>query len=312
MVILLKRNSVQGVIENMMPKLSICIPAYNSSRTIRESIDSALSQKYPKELTEILVIDDCSSDNTADIAISMGCRVIINTKNLGIGGNLTKCMEEAKGRYVLYLSSDDIFADPHVAGDVVSVFDKKPEIGVIGRYYYQFMDGHRGAVMTIRENNILLSSINPSGMAFRKRPVTASNRIFIECPSMVAEYLKFTRWTQLEYDTVAVRLQPLQNTGCKSTYYTESPIQVLTDFYGKDFKYHLNLIQIKNRAPKLLWREICLTVKINKKNLYDIQFLCLATIAVLTPSFLLRRLSNFYRHRINRNQVSIIRRGSNV
>lgn len=292
-------------------KLTIAIPCYNSSKTIRESIESAIRQEYP--LKEILIIDDCSTDDTVKIALEYSVRVIVNTKNLGIGGNLTRCMQEAAGRYVLYLCGDDVFTNTLVASDVVRIFDTSPGIGVIDRYFYQFIDGYPGAVMVIREPNILLSSICPSGMAFRRRDnIVASSRIFIELPSMVAEYLKFTQWARLEYDTVAARLHPRGNTGCKPTYYKESPIQVLTDFYGKDFKYHLNLVQLKNRAPKLLWREIWLTVKLRKKSLLEFDFWACAAIAVITPTFFLRKLSDFYRHRINRHRVSIIKRPINA
>lgn len=102
------------------------------------------------------------------------------------------------------------------------------------------------------------------------------------------------------------------NTGTKESYYVELPIKTLTDFYGRDFKYHLGLIQLKNRAPKILWREIWLTVKINPKNLLIFKFYFCVITAVIVPSFILRHLSNFWRHRINRHFVSIIERGVNV
>ena len=294
----------------MQTKLTIVIPSYNAEKVIGEAITSALKQQYP--LKEVIVVDDCSTDNTVNVAIGLGVKVIVNTKNLGIGGNLTKCFKEAQSRYVLFLCADDVFTGDMVASDVVSIFDARPRIGVIGRYYYQFMDGHAGAVMTVREKNILLSAINPSGMAFRNMEgVAASDRIFIEMPSVVAQYLNSYSWTQLEYDTVAVRLKPSQNTGCNPKYYTEAPIKVLTDFYGKDFKYHLNLIQIKNRAPKLLWREIWLTAKINPRNLVEPLFYLCALTALIVPGSILRHLSNFWRHRINRGRVSIIKRGDN-
>lgn len=294
----------------MPPKLTIAIPAYNSAKTIRESIKSALDQNY--SLKEVLVIDDCSTDDTVNIAKSMGARVVRNEYNLGIGLNLASLMDEAYGKYVIYLCSDDLFADPNVCADVVKIFDAKPEIGVIGRYYYQFMDGHPGAVMVERSNNIFLSSINPSGMAFRKRDVFGKNTIFLEMPLIVRQYLSFTQWTMLEYDTVAVRLHPSGNTGCKSSYYTDSPVKVFHDFFGKDFKYHLGLIQIKNRAPKLLLGEIWSTVKLNPKNLADPLFYLCALTALIVPGSILRPLSDFWRHRINRHFVSIIKRGDNV
>jgi glycosyltransferase involved in cell wall biosynthesis len=287
--------------------VTICIPAYNSAKTIRESIESALAQDYPSK--EVLVVDDCSTDDTVKIAMSYpDVRVLRNDVNLGIGVNLAYCMSAAIGKYVVYLCSDDVFTNSMVVSDIVNIFQNQPRIGVVGRYYYQFMNGHPGAVMVIREKNVLLSSCNPSGMAFRKMAVAGTNRIFIEMPTIVAQYLRIFEWTMLEYDTIAVRLHPGGNTGTLETYYKESPVKVWTDFLGKDFKYHLGLIQLKNRAPKMLWREICLTVKLNRENLKDPWFYLCASIAVITPSSMLRRLSDFYRHRISRNFCEIIER----
>lgn len=291
----------------MKLNLTIAIPAYNSEKVIADAIESALAQDYPSK--EVVVFDDASTDDTVKIASSYpGVRIVVNPENLGIGLNLANCMDQARGKYILYLCADDYFTNNKVAADVVNIFNKDNTIGVINRYYYQFMDGHEGAVMTVRDKNLLLSSINPSGMAFRCIKVYGINRIFIEMPSIVAQYLEMFKWTTLEWDTIAVRLHEKGNTGCKSSYYTESPVQVLTDFLGKDFKYHLGLVQLKNRAPHLVWREICLTVKINPKNLRDPLFWFCAIVAIVVPGSILRPLSNFYRHRINRLFCEILRR----
>lgn len=290
----------------MKVKVTIVIPSYNSSKTIRESIESALAQDYP--LKEVLVVDDCSTDDTVKIVDNYPVRLVVNLENLGIGLNLANCMEQAKGKYVVYLCSDDIFADNRVISDIVKIFDSDTSIGVINRYYYQFMNGHPGAVMTVRENNILLSSCNPSGMAFRNMNVWGTNKIFIEMPTIVTQYLQTFRWTTMEYDTVAVRLHPSGNTGCKASYYTDSPVKVWSEFLGNDFKYHLGLIQLKNRAPKLLWREIWLTIKLNPKNLADPLFWFCTLISLLIPGIFLRKFSDFYRHRISRKFSKIIKR----
>lgn len=291
----------------MKINLTIAIPAYNSAKTIRDAIESALMQDYPSK--EVVVFDDASTDDTVKIASEYPeVRLVVNPENMGIGLNLANCMEQAKGRYILYLCADDIFTDKHVASDVTQIFNHNGTIGVINRYYYQFMDGHPGAVMTVRDKRLLTACINPSGMAFRCMKVYGINRIFLEMPFIVHQYLKMFQWTTMEWDTVAVRLHEKGNTGCKSSYYTESPIQVLTEFLGKDFKYHLGLIQLKNRAPKLLWREICLTVKLNRRNLSDPFFWVCALTSLLTPRMVLIALSNFYRHRINRNFCKIIKK----
>lgn len=294
----------------MKPKVTIAIPAFNNEKHIADAIKSALNQNYPHK--EILVLDDCSTDATVIVARTFSeARLIINRKNFGIGSNLAYAMEEAKGKYVVYLCADDIFADDNVVSDIVKIFDSMSSVGVIGRYYYYFYDGFDGAIGVCRERNILISSCCPSGMAFRRQDVVGTNRIFIEMPFIVSQYLKKWRWTMIEYDTVAARFHPGGNTGTKKSYYTESPLQNWVDLLGdKSFKDYQSFIMLKNRASHMLWREICLTVKLNKSVLKDWAFYGHVLIALIFPSFLLRRFTNFYRNRISRLSAKIIKRES--
>ena len=100
----------------MKPLVSICIPAYNNAAFIRATVESALAQTY--ENLEVLVIDDCSSDNTAEIISSIQdsrLRLIRNETNLGMTGNWNKCIEEARGEFVKLLCGDDILYPNSIA-----------------------------------------------------------------------------------------------------------------------------------------------------------------------------------------------------
>jgi glycosyltransferase involved in cell wall biosynthesis len=70
--------------------VTVCIPAYNCSRFIADAIESVLNQSFAG--FELLIIDDCSTDNTAEIAGSYAARdsrIIfdVNDKNLGMVAN---------------------------------------------------------------------------------------------------------------------------------------------------------------------------------------------------------------------------------
>lgn len=289
-------------------KLTIAIPAYNSEKTIRESIQSALDQKYPNK--EVLVVDNASTDRTAEIANSFeGVRFIVNSRNRGIGGNINALMADAKGRYIVYLCADDLFADENVCTDIVKIFDNNATIGVIGRYFYFFMDGKEGPIGVCRDKNILTQSCCPSGMAFRVTDVQTLNRIFVEVPTLVARYLPDWEWTMLEYDTIAARFHPGGNTGTKEEYYTESPIENWTYLVGKEFRFHEGMIQIKNRAPKMLFKEIKNIVRIDPLVLFEPKFWGYAFVAVLVPGSVLRKVTVWYRDKIARRSAKIIRRG---
>lgn len=289
-------------------RLTICIPSFNQEKTIRDSLKSAVAQRVKGK--EVLVVDDCSTDNTVKICKEYPVRVIVNRENLGIGRNLEKCMDNAKGEFVVYLCGDDVFTNPYVCDDIVKTFKSNKKLGVIGRFYYQFMDGHRGPIMVCRDKNILTSSCNPSGMAFRKETVLGSNKIFIEMPYIVAQYLRMGyEWTMLEYDTIAARIHPGGNTATKDWYYTESMYKNWYELLGKPLDFPQGYIQIKNRCPKKLWEEICVSVKLNKRILLDPKSLFCILTALIFPSIILRHFSNLYRHRFIRHFLRIIERG---
>lgn len=297
-----------------MPKISILIPAHNNESTIYETLKSCEDQDYPDK--EILVIDDASTDKTAMVVrLFQNARLIINEKNLGIGKNLVKLMNEAKGKYVVYLCADDIFVDNKVLSDVVKQFDLgDPAIGVIGRYLYYFMHNKENVIGVCRDKNILTQSCCPSGMSFRKMTdIIPSNKIFVEMPSIVYQYLNKYRWSMFEYDTVGCRFSPGINTGTKKEYYTESPWQNWVDLTGDtNWKDYPSFIMLKNRAPKILWREICLAIKLNKKILRDGKFYLYALTALIIPGVILRWMTNVYRNRIGRFGVKIIKRTNEI
>lgn len=292
----------------MSVKLTIAIPVYNSEKTIADSIESALSQEYP--LKEVLVIDDCSTDRTVEIVKKYPVRLIENPVNLGIGRNLKKLMDNAEGKYVVYLCGDDQFTHEKVCNDIVHIFDTHSDVGVIGRFYYQYMDGYDGPIMVCRDMNILTSSCNPSGMAFRNMAFTATNDIFIEMPSVVLQYLEQWRWTLIEYDTIKARIHPGGNTGTKKEYYQGSQVANWAKLMGEDFRFNQGFIQIKNRASHLLWQEIKNAWNLTPGVRVEPSFYFYAGIALLVPSCILKPLSNFYRHRITRRFCKIIPRSA--
>lgn len=288
--------------------MTIVIPAYNAEKTIKDTILSAKRQCYP--LKEIIVLDDGSTDNTLRILNKIHrIRVIKNEKNEGIGMALKKLMDNAKGKYVVYLCADDLFTHNSVITDYVKQFDNgDPAVGVIGRYYYEFIGKPDHSVGLFRDKKILTSSVNPSGMAFRKDNIEGTNACFVEMPYIVKQYLEKWRWTMFEYDVVAVRIHPGGNTGTKSIYYKDSAVENWYNVIGIKVKYYSQFIQLKARAPKMLWREIKSCWKINEDSRREVKFWLYAISAVIIPGAILRKLSYFYRDRIQSRNAEIIKR----
>ena len=91
--------------------VSIIMAAFNSEKTIPTAINSILAQTYTD--WELLVINDCSKDRTAEVVASFTdprIRLLQNEKNSGVSVSRKKGMEAANGEWIAVLDSDDAWA----------------------------------------------------------------------------------------------------------------------------------------------------------------------------------------------------------
>lgn len=86
-----------------MPKVSVLIPAYNVSDKIRETLQAV---QATNAADEIIVVDDCSPDNSGKIARECGASVITLTANRGKGGALTEGLKHCSGGIIVLLDGD--------------------------------------------------------------------------------------------------------------------------------------------------------------------------------------------------------------
>lgn len=97
----------------MLPLISVIVPAYNAEKMIPRTLGSIIAQDYPN--IEILLVDDGSSDKTAETAekILSGSerpyQLIKLPRNMGVSSARNKGMDTAVGKYVVFLDSDDFF-----------------------------------------------------------------------------------------------------------------------------------------------------------------------------------------------------------
>lgn len=98
--------------------ISVIIPVKNGKNYLKEAIEGIKNQKMN---VEIIVVDDCSTDNTVEIAESYGCKIICHKTSRGqvIGKN--SGLKAAKGKYILFHDHDDIMQE-----------------GALQRLYYEF------------------------------------------------------------------------------------------------------------------------------------------------------------------------------
>jgi glycosyltransferase involved in cell wall biosynthesis len=92
--------------------VSVIIPTCNYARYLPFTLDSVLRQKGVNAEVEIIVVDDGSTDETAEILAGYGRRIkVFRQRNMGISSARNKGLREAGGEYFMFLDSDDLLAE---------------------------------------------------------------------------------------------------------------------------------------------------------------------------------------------------------
>lgn len=122
-------------------KVSVIIPTYNGAKYICEAIDSVLSQSFPR--VECIVIDDGSTDDTADKVEKYGSRIVYryqdNAERSSARNNGLSC---AQGDFVSFLDADDFLAADKIE-DQLRFLQANPEFDVVYSKVHFFNEGDR-------------------------------------------------------------------------------------------------------------------------------------------------------------------------
>lgn len=151
----------------MRPELvSIVMPAYNCSAYIGETIESVLKQSYP--YWELIVVDDCSSDNTREIVSEYmkkdsRIRLFFFDTRSGVVAARTKATDEARGKYIAFLDSDDLWYPEKLSKQI------------------NFMQSN-GYAFTCTSYEKIDESGEPLGKIIHCVPKANYNRVLLDCP----------------------------------------------------------------------------------------------------------------------------------
>lgn len=124
------------------PKATIIVPCYNAEKTLAACLNSALAQSYPN--VEVIVVDDGSTDRSAEIAESFGERIrLIRQTNHGLSASRNAAVQAATGRYIVLLDADDMLL-PDCVSKRVSILEADPGVGLVAGYYAEIdQEGNR-------------------------------------------------------------------------------------------------------------------------------------------------------------------------
>lgn len=161
------------------PLVSVVMPVYNASRFLRQAIESVLSQTYQN--LELIAVDDCSTDDSLQILREYQNRderlhVIAGETNQGVSRVRNRGIQEAKGKYIALLDSDDVWVNTKLERQIALLTENNAEIAYCS---VDFID---------EQDRRMKSFIVPPSTDYREMLV----RCFFICSTVVidAELLK--------------------------------------------------------------------------------------------------------------------------
>lgn len=155
------------------PIVTVIIPTFNRAGFLRESIQSVLAQTISGY--ELIVVDDGSTDNTGDVAAAFPeIRYIRSPKNLGVSKARNLGIEQARGRYIAFLDSDDLWAERKLESQI-HWMEAHPEyqvcytdeIWIRKRVRVNPMNKHRKFSGDIFAHALALCIVSPSSVMMR-------------------------------------------------------------------------------------------------------------------------------------------------
>lgn len=174
------------------PKLTVLMPVYNGSSYLREAIDSILAQTF--EDFELLIVDDGSTDGSADIVVTYNdprIRLVIQPINRGLVAALNMGLEISNSEYVARMDSDDICLPNRLARQV-AFMDKNPSVGISGTWMESFGLGKPAMWRSPLTHemiicNMLFESAIYHPTAIFRRSVIIENNLFYDSSYIHAE-----------------------------------------------------------------------------------------------------------------------------
>ena len=135
-----------------MNRFSIIMAAYNAEKEIERSIKSVLNQKFKDY--EFIVVNDASTDRTSEIVSKYSDIKLINhTENKRAGGARNTGIENATGEYIIFLDSDDVFADENILSRInEKIGNDNPDLIYLG--FEAVGDGFEGKFIPTEHNSI--------------------------------------------------------------------------------------------------------------------------------------------------------------
>ena len=158
--------------ETKSPRVSVCVPVFNGANFIRESVECVLNQT--EEDFELLVVDNCSTDHTAEIVAGYDdprIRLSVNPQNVGLIANFNKCIELAKGDFIVLLPHDDVLL-PTALETFSQALMADSDIGLVYSSFYSIDEkGNRLRLLSRDRDDRVMTGLEAFAMLAEGCPI---------------------------------------------------------------------------------------------------------------------------------------------
>jgi glycosyltransferase involved in cell wall biosynthesis len=150
------------------PLVSVVIPVFNGSRFLAEAIESVRSQEY--EPLEIIVVDDGSTDSTAEVAARYGDEIrYVFQQNSGAAAARNRGIAEARGEVIAFLDVDDLWPQGKLELQAERLL-RDPELDIVsGRVQFVCLPGAAEPDIEFESANQTLTNAYLGAALFRRR-----------------------------------------------------------------------------------------------------------------------------------------------
>ena len=255
--------------------ISIIIPTYNRSHTLIPSVDSVLHQTYKN--IELIIIDDCSTDDTESVVKSIGDSRIIYfklNKNSGACVARNKGIELAKGEYIAFNDSDDIWLPEKLEKQLKFLDEQKADVTT--------------CMMNVYDENNQLMYIFPESKQIKNEQLSQDSLLEYNCTSTQLLFGKAECFKNNPFDSSMPRFQDweeclrlsekynfvfqneiLVNTFQQKDSITKNPQKGLTGMQILHKKYSIKINENKNIANSFYRKMASFSCRCGKNPVFE-------------------------------------------
>ena len=137
----------EGESGSALPSISVLIPAFEARETLASTLKSVKEQSLAP--LEVIVVDDCSTDGTSDLAREVGATPLINEVNLGPAVSRNIAARKARGEILVFLDAD-VIIPPGILMDFATTLREMPDVAAVQTLYTPTCPGDNA--VTIYQN----------------------------------------------------------------------------------------------------------------------------------------------------------------